>query len=297
MIPIRFRNNETKTVNSLYHTLLNIKYRQKKRKAYIFMIKNINTWCVNNIIFSGHAYTFPEIIQADYETIEKIAQIIDAGKSLPLLYKKYIIEFLYAHRFPRREFLSELEVTVCPYCNRNFVNSARKRTMCDLDHFFDKDTYPILAVSFYNIVPVCHSCNHIKASQRISYSSHNQKYKTDDLVTFDYYIKGMDFLVDKKQLGIEIETAMELEDNVDILKLREVYQIHTDVVQECIKKAIIFEPEYLNFLYYTYEELFESEEELYRIVYGDYIMEEAYGKRPLAKLTSDIISDLLEIYE
>ena len=36
-----------------------------------------------------------------------------------------------------------------------------------------------------------------------------------------------------------------------------------------------------------------SEEELYRIVYGNYLEEVFYGKRPLAKLTSDIMKELL----
>ena len=47
----------------------------------------------------------------------------------------------------------------------------------------------------------------------------------------------------------------------------------------------------------TYNGLFESEEELYRIVFGNYMEESSYGKRPLSKLTKDILSKLLiEIY-
>ena len=43
----------------------------------------------------------------------------------------------------------------------------------------------------------------------------------------------------------------------------------------------------------TYNGLFESEEELYRIVFGNYMEESSYGKRPLSKLTKDILSKLL----
>lgn len=105
----------------------------------------------------------------------------------------------------------------------------------------------------------------------------------------------MDFLNDKQQLGIEIYDAKEIESNVDILKLRELYQIHTDVVQECIKKAMIFEPGYLKYLLNEYRDLFVSKEELYRVVFGNYYEEEAYGKRPLSKMTSDILRDLMMI--
>lgn len=169
--------------------------------------------------------------------------------------------------------------------------------MCDLDHFYDKETYPILAVSFYNLIPVCHACNHAKASKAISYSSHNMHFNTDDLLSFDYFVTGIDYLSDSKQIGIEIDCSDEFKSNLKELQLREVYQIHSDIVQECIKKAIVFNPQYLADLLHTYEGLFESEEELYRIVFGNYIEESSYGKRPLSKLTKDIISKMLiDIY-
>ena len=50
-------------------------------------------------------------------------------------------------------------------------------------------------------------------------------------------------------------------------------------------------------LFATYNGLFESEEELHRIVFGNYMEEASYGKRPLSKMTKDIMSKLLiDIY-
>lgn len=295
MIPIKFKGSEKETVHELYHKLLDVS-NQKDKKGYITHIKSINAWCLNNICINGHSFTFPEIIKADYDTLCEIAQ--KYGKGMPEMSdqdKKFMIEYLYNQRFSviRKEFSDKLEMKVCPYCNRNFVNSASNRTICDLDHFFDKKEYPVMAVSFYNLVPVCHSCNHVKSTEKISYSPHNKKYNTDDLLTFGYYISGIEFLADENQIGIEIMDDIVIRDNIKKLKLREVYQVHADLVQECIKKAIVFHPDYLRYLYRTYGELFESEEELYRIVYGNYLEEVSYGKRPLAKLTSDIMKELL----
>ena len=292
MIPICFRKKGA--VNRLYHLLLNVKPRQRNKTEYVKNIRAINKWCLDNISVGGRKYSFPNIIQADYDEIVEIANVYKSRQSkIPKKYKKFIIETLYKQRFPRKEFVEELQVTVCPYCNRNFVNSTYKRTMCDLDHFYDKETYPILAVSFHNLVPVCHACNHAKASKAISYSPHDMKFNTDDLWSFDFFVSGMDYLSDNKQIGIEIDCGSAFEPNVKELKLREVYQIHSDIVQECIKKAIMFNPEYLTDLFNTYDGLFESEEELYRIVFGNYMKESSYGKRPLSKLTKDILSKLL----
>lgn len=296
MIPICFRKKGA--VNRLYHILLNVKPTQKNKVEYLKNIRAINKWCLKNISVSGKKYSLPDVIKADYSEIAEIANVYNSRQiKMPKKYKKFIIDTLYKQRFPRKEFVEELQVTVCPYCNRNFVNSTYKRTMCDLDHFYDKETYPILAVSFHNLVPVCHACNHAKASNAISYSPHNTKFNTDDLLSFDFYIGGIDYWVDNKQIGIEIDCSRELESNVQELKLREVYQIHSDIVQECIKKAIMFNPDYMTDLFNTYNGLFESEEELYRIVFGNYMEESSYGKRPLSKLTKDILSKLLiDIY-
>ena len=295
MIPIYLKNG---AVNRLYHLLLNVKPRQRSKVEYLKNIRAINKWCLKNISVRGKKYSFPDVIKADYDEIVEIANVYNSRRTkIPKKYKKFIIETLYKQRFPRQEFVEELQITVCPYCNRNFVNSTYKRTMCDLDHFYDKETYPILAVSFHNLVPVCHACNHAKARESISYSPHNMKFNTDDLLSFDFFIDGMDFLSDNQQIGIEIDCSREFEKNVKELKLREVYQIHSDIVQECIKKAILFNPEYMTDLFNAYNGLFESEEELYRIVFGNYMEESFYGKRPLSKLTKDILSKLLiEIY-
>ena len=269
MIPISFKKNGA--VNRLYHMLLNVKPRQKHKPDYLRNIQAINKWCLKNISVRGRKYSFPDIIKADYDEIVEIANVYNTRpRKIAKKYKKFIINTLYKQRFPREEFVEELQVTVCPYCNRNFVNSTNERTMCDLDHFYDKETYPILAVSFHNLVPVCHACNHAKASKSISYSPHNMKFCTDDLLTFDFFVTGMDYLYDNKQISIEIDCRNIFKDNAKELKLREVYQIHSDVVQECIKKAMVFNPEYMTDLLNTYDGLVESEEGLYRIVFGNY---------------------------
>ena len=296
MIPIHFKNSEVNTIESLYCKLGLTKKGKGKQGDLRKKPQAVDDWCKANLVIDRKAYSFPEIIKADFQTLTRIRQEIDdKNLVMPDDLKNYIVNTLYEISFPRKEFVDALEVTVCPYCNRNFVNSTFDKTMCDLDHFYEKSEYPVLAISFYNLIPVCHYCNHTKGTKKITYSSHEGKFKTDELLPFDFHIRGMDFLNDKQQLGIEIYDAKEIESNVDILKLRELYQIHTDVVQECIKKAMIFEPGYLNYLLNEYRDLFVSKEELYRVVFGNYYEEEAYGKRPLAKMTSDILRDLMMI--
>jgi hypothetical protein len=59
---------------------------------------------------------------------------------------------------------SHLNVRVCSYCNREYTfhyitEDKKPKILYDFDHFFDKGTYPYLALSFYNLVPSCSICN------------------------------------------------------------------------------------------------------------------------------------------
>ena len=63
-------------------------------------------------------------------------------------------------------FCSGMKVFVCPYCNRQYIfvvgSSKDKHARPEIDHFFPKEKYPFLALSFFNFIPSCHSCNHTK---------------------------------------------------------------------------------------------------------------------------------------
>jgi len=60
-------------------------------------------------------------------------------------------------------FRSNNFVNFCPYCNLTetffSANGGRIATIHELDHFFDKTRYPLLACSFFNLVPSDSTCN------------------------------------------------------------------------------------------------------------------------------------------
>ncbi|MBC3863747.1 hypothetical protein H8K32_16695 [Undibacterium jejuense] len=60
--------------------------------------------------------------------------------------------------------LTKLDFTsaTCPYCNYtrlDVTKCEKKKAYLDLDHFFLKSKHPFFALSFFNLVPSCHSCN------------------------------------------------------------------------------------------------------------------------------------------
>lgn len=62
-----------------------------------------------------------------------------------------------------RAFLRQLGVRACPYCNAEPIHISDSNqandTVNSLDHYFDKAKFPYLALSLYNMIPVCRPCN------------------------------------------------------------------------------------------------------------------------------------------
>lgn len=59
----------------------------------------------------------------------------------------------------------QLEVKVCPYCNRMYTTTlfGKNKIRPDFDHFYPKSEYPYLAVSLFNLIPSCSMCNRKKS--------------------------------------------------------------------------------------------------------------------------------------
>ena len=66
------------------------------------------------------------------------------------------------------ELCHRLEISICPYCNRQYITTASKVlddgsekwvARPQLDHFYPKSKYPFLSCSFFNLIPSCPACN------------------------------------------------------------------------------------------------------------------------------------------
>ena len=68
-----------------------------------------------------------------------------------------------------RDLVDKLNIKTCPYCNRQFIYTFNGRApeRPELDHFYPKADYPLFCLSFYNLIPACHSCNHVKSEEEI----------------------------------------------------------------------------------------------------------------------------------
>ena len=77
-----------------------------------------------------------------------------------------------------------------------------------------------------------------------------------------------------------------------LLNIYTSYQSHNDYLNELIKKAYIYNDSRIKELYDLLGNTVSSEEELYRLIFGNYIDYSNINSRPLSKLTQDILKEL-----
>lgn len=188
----------------------------------------------------------------------------------------------------------KLKVNVCPYCNRQytFTVNGKKKIRPQLDHFHPKAKYPYFALSFYNLIPACPECNRIKNEDEIEinpYTDHfgDCKFEVSDI------IKAIISPDDKVNWKIDFKNRRPKNDrHIEIFALEELYNGHKDYTSEVMFKAIAYNDEYYTVLKKLLGDSGVSESEMHRIIFGNYVAPEDYGKRPLSKLTADILEQL-----
>lgn len=194
---------------------------------------------------------------------------------------------------------NELNVNTCPYCNRQYTFTIEKpkKIRPQFDHFFSKSKYPHLALSFYNLIPCCSTCNHLK-SDRAENLLYPYFEGFNDKCTFQVNYSGL--LLEKDQIEVEIHTVNgcdedfkdKCENNIEIFALKESYQKHSDYIEEIITKAYSYNHEYYEGLIEDFSNMGKNAADIHRLIFGSYIDRAENEKRPLSKLTSDILEQI-----
>lgn len=196
----------------------------------------------------------------------------------------------------------ELGVMTCPYCNREYAIPRKLRrgreVHPEFDHFYPKSRYPYLALSLYNLVPSCHTCNHLKMEDRVdinpyfkSFDDEGLRFTLVDMVTGEMVAGKMQdhWVFDPSNVEVKIENANE---NVNVFGLEDVYSGHTDVVADIVTKAQAYNESFYQSLVDSYSGLGKTPAEIYRLIWGTYMDPLDYGLRPLSKFTKDVLDEL-----
>lgn len=201
--------------------------------------------------------------------------------------------------------LNAIGVSVCPYCNRQYISAwgtgKKRRNTGDIEHFYYKDRFPFLALSLYNFIPSCQICNsRFKGTKDFYAFPHLNPYLNSFGKDVHFTIKDIRSVIDYNggaEIDLEIEESATPEhlNSIETFHIKELYQNHADYAKEIIKKQRMFSITKLKEYLSEYRCMFSSKDELRQTVFGNYLKVGEQGKRPLAKLTQDLLGELGEI--
>lgn len=249
-----------------------------------------------------------KLIKMEYSDLCKLVEYIklNSSKTKLTIREKDIFLTLYS-RLNNALFVKDLDVKVCPYCNRNYILNFQKKgkenATAQLDHFFDKKKYPYLAISIYNLVPSCGTCNQRKSTKQenifypyLESFNNSVKFSLKGIKSRDELKKeNLDFF-DEKRIELDYKILNDkdkVEKHIEVFNIKNLYNEHKDIVSELLQKRVIYSDDYLESLLDEYEgKLFNNKEDLLRLITGGYIEDKDINKRPLSKLIKDISEEL-----
>lgn len=191
-----------------------------------------------------------------------------------------------------------LHIKTCPYCNRAFIYSYEgiRRERPELDHFYPKAAFPMFCLSFYNLIPVCHSCNHVKLEDEIGVNPYAGAFSSRFVITDKtgaQLSKSKIYHLTEKEILLQFEnpTAKEKE-NIRVLGLEDVYNKHTDYVKELIDKTMAYDTHAREALVSSFQGAGYNPRQVFDFVWGRHLMTAEFEDRPLSKLTKEVLEQV-----
>lgn len=221
-------------------------------------------------------------------------------------------------KYNGKAFLNYLDIETCIYCNRNYTldlkNSNHSRAQ--LDHWFPKEKFPILVLSFYNLIPCCHFCNHIKLNGDEMVKKLLKKPEATDLEIYNWWINDslnqlnhpylesdshfkFTFFyqnLNNHKVSLNFDKNTRTAATLEFNKIDEIYNTNSDKeLKDLLDLRYKYSDNYIDILINKTFEGIMSKEEIYRMIFGIEIKEEDYHKRPFSKFKHDIIEELKNI--
>lgn len=193
--------------------------------------------------------SFKCLIIGNFRTLQKIKNQLNQKNNE---YIKFLFDYTDLQQSKIAPFFEDnLEIFTCYYCNIDYVNTYNtkngKKNKFTLDHYYDKSTYPYLALSLYNLIPSCYTCNS-KLKGTVEFKNlapSSKKYDFKNKVKFklkmsdtckNLHIKNKDDI----KINLKENYSNDFKDFIEKMHLDDRYNIHKDLVFDMIQKAELY---------------------------------------------------------
>ncbi|MNQ12185.1 hypothetical protein D3C85_250850 [compost metagenome] len=301
LVPIFYNSIEVKIEKRIRKILGN--GRIKKNKTVVNLSPLLRNY-LNSLIYNNNT-SLKSIIIASPGRLNLLVrwmkifnpQFLDKDNEDSIILYNIFVEHGY-DIIDKFSFVNNLKIDTCVYCNRNYIFSISKKKVvkAEIDHFYPKSIYPLLALSYYNLIPSCESCNGLGAKG--SKDPYFEGLKNPYLINYDdfkftFKIKNISIInpICGKS-DIEVEFKDKIQSHCDVFNLDDLYSLHHDhAIELVIKQRLKYSKKYRSYLN-SYDGLTFNKSEIDRMILGNYSLESEQHKRPLSKLYQDIGKEL-----
>lgn len=215
-----------------------------------------------------------------------------------IILKNIFVTHGYEKKLNKWDFINRIKIDTCSYCNRNYIytTTKNKKIKPEIDHFYPKSKYPLLGLSYFNLIPSCKPCNGFGAKE--------EKDPYLENIINPYLLKYDDFVLSHKiksiaiinplcgKSDIEVYFKKKIQSHCDVFNLDDLYSLHDDhAIELVIKQRLKYSKKYRAYLN-SYKGLKFNKSEIDRMILGNYSLENEQHKRPLSKLYQDIGKEL-----
>ena len=202
--------------------------------------------------------------------------------------------------------IKKLGIKTCVYCNAQYTNTIEiadngsVKGRYELDHFWAKDEYPFLCISFYNLQPSCSSCNNWKRDKEAKFNLYTDNPEELDPFSFELtpgsiirYMLSQDSNV--LEIILTSTDADLLANHLERFHTEDLYETFSDELEELVWKYKSFNRAFKEQLIPRFKNLFPqhaSRNEIIRFLYGFYSKPKDVHKRPLTKVKQDVAKQL-----
>ncbi|KAA6329579.1 hypothetical protein EZS27_021634 [termite gut metagenome] len=202
------------------------------------------------------------------------------------------------------KFAKLLKQHICTYCNRIYTltvykNGKKTGIRPTFDHWFPQSLYPLLTLSYYNLIPSCFFCNSsLKLKTPFNFKEYLHPYLIKNSGFNFCYCPTSDpklkFIVDvcinddyKKSYQKKVKNTLE------IFAIKEIYESHSPFeLKDIMDKFPEYDTSYVENMLDIMKEIQPSEEEMYRCIFGVSLSPINHFHRPFSKMTYDILDQL-----
>lgn len=198
----------------------------------------------------------------------------------------------------------KLGMRSCTYCNRQYTltvqsqsNKSGKLTRPQFDHWISKDRYPLLGLSFFNLLPSCPTCNSsVKGNTKFNTKEFMHPYQdnviNDIQFSFEYWATANEYKIHVDSTHSNLKEKDRINNTLKTFKIEEVYNGHHPELDDLIQLSKAYSPEYLNILKKSFHGANLTDEQIYRYAFGTELNSNDFHKRPLSKFKYDILKQL-----